>query len=122
MSYSLSNYTVRITSSSQLQVVTRNGESVQKTVDLSQTDGKIFLVDEDDFDVIGTNETTGEYLSQIDPADNDVTLSTAAELLNLGGGASIELEVFNAYLSKNAEGGVSFYEADIDSASVKKAA
>lgn len=122
MSYSLSNYTVRITSSSQLQVITRNGESVQKTVDLTQTDGKIFLVDEDDFDVIGTSDHTGEYLSQINPSSNDVTLSTAAELLNLGGGASIELETFNAYLCKNTEGAVCFYEADVDSASVKKAA
>lgn len=122
MSYSLSNYTVRITSSSQLQVITRSGESVQKNVDLTQTDGKIFLVDEDDFDVIGSTQVGGEYLSQVDPSSNDVTLSTAAELLNLGGGASIELETFNAYLCKNAEGGICFYEADIDSASIDKAA
>lgn len=122
MSYSLSTYTVKITSSSQLQVIARSTEAVQQTVDLTQTDGKIFLVDEDDFDVIGSTQAGGEYLSQVPPSQNDVTLNTDAELINLGGGASIELQVFNAYLTKNAEGAICFYEADIDSASNSKVA
>ena len=122
MSYSLSTYTVRITSSSQLQVIARSGEAVQKTVDLTQVNGKVFLIDEEDFDIIGDITAEGEYLSQVNPSDNDVTLTGEGELINIGQSCSIELQVFNAYLCKNVEGGICFYEAEIDSASKCKAA
>lgn len=121
MSYSLSTYTVRITSSSQLQVISRAESTVQQTIDLTQTDGKIFLVDEDDFEVIGVSDTDGEYVNQVPPSNNDVSLTTGAELINING-ASIELETMNAYLCKNGEGAICFYEASVEEASNSKAA
>lgn len=121
MSYSLSTYTVRITSSSQLQVIQRTDSAVQQTIDLTQSDAKIFLEDEDDFGVIGVTSVDGEYLNQVPPNDNDVSLTSSAELINING-SSIELETMDAYLCKNGEGAICFYEAPVEQATRSEAA
>ncbi len=55
MAYSIENYTVKVNGTSSVQVIDRETSTVQKTVELSTQNVRIFLEEgEEDFDVVGT--------------------------------------------------------------------
>lgn len=123
MAYSLEKYGIKVNGTSNVQVVDREDGAVQKTVELSTQNAVIFLEEGDeDFDVVGTFDQEGEYVSTVNPTVNDIQLTTDAELIHIGGsGASIELATMNAYICVSGSN-MSFYEQDREQQSIKKAA
>lgn len=111
MAYSLANNTIKVTADAKVQIIDRAETTIKKTVDLNNGNVKIFIsnTDPDDFDIVGTTELEGDYLSKIDPANNDVKLLTDGELINIGQSATIELENFNAWAELDSDE-VKFYE------------
>lgn len=120
--YALSTYTIKLTvnGSNQpvLQVVTRSNETVMSSINLSTTDAEIYTEDTN-FYVVGSMPLEDEYVNTVDPSDNDIYLNTSGEIQNING-SDIYLDTYNAYLL-NGEGGVSFYQAEKDQMSLRKA-
>lgn len=120
--YSLNTYMIKVCTngSSQpvLQVVTRSSETVMSTLNLSTQDAEIYT-EGSDFYVVGSGPVDDEYINSIDPCNNDIYLSTGAEIEQINGD-TIYLDFYNAYL-KSEEGMVSFYQAEKEQMSMRKA-
>lgn len=121
MAYSIEKYTVKVNGTSSVQVIGRETAAVQKTVELSTQNVKIFLEEgEEDFDVVGTLDQQGEYVNEVNPNPNDITLTTDGELIHIGSD-SIEMAIYNAYICKDGNC-LCFYQASVYEASKTKAA
>ncbi len=119
--YSLSTYMVKVTVSGSnpvLQVVTRSGETVMSTLNLQTSNAEIYTEDTD-FYVVGSAATEEQYVNSIDPAANDLFLSTSGELDYING-STIYLDIYNAYL-KYEDGMVNFYEREKEQQCLRKA-
>lgn len=101
-----------------LQVVTRSSEAVMSTFDLAVGEAEIYTEDTD-FYVVGSAPEEDEYVNSIDPNNNDIYLSTSAEIEQINGD-TIYLDIYNAYL-KSEEGMVSFYQKEKEQISLRKA-
>jgi hypothetical protein len=120
--YNLNTYMIKVTVNESnepiLQVVTRSSEAVMSTFDLVVGEAEIYTEDTD-FYVVGSAPEEDEYVNSIDPDENDIYLSTSAEIEQINGD-TIYLDIYNAYL-KSEEGMVSFYQKEKDQIYLRKA-
>ncbi len=111
--YDLSTYTLKLTVNGSnepvLQVVTRSGESVVDYLNLSSLGAKIYTEDTD-FYTVGSSTDDEQFVNTVDPDNNDMYLTTGAELEGING-STIYLDIYNAYLQYE-EGMVNFYEEE----------
>ncbi len=112
-SYSLNTYMVKLTTNGSnqplLQVVTRSGESVVSQMNLSSQNAEIYTEDTD-FYIVGSSTVEDQYVNTVDPCNNDIYLTTGAELEGING-STIYLDIYNAY-AKAEDGMVNFYEKE----------
>lgn len=108
--YSLTSHTIKVTSPYKLEVINRDTQVVQETIDLSLGNAQVY-VDNDNMYVVGTQDGGDNTVNAVDPGNNDVYLSEDGIIENINGD-EIDATMNYAYMQKDSDD-IEFSETSI---------